>query len=95
MPAQSIIIEPVAPKTQFARDKQRYYREQAKAFARRMPVMRLRLGLVVERGELVCESHNVKFRHPAALRYFRKRLDQFLREMDGTIVVEDPPEDRK
>jgi len=90
MPAQSIIVDPPA-KTRFNHDPKRYEREQAKQFARTMPVMRLTLGLKVNaKNVLVADSWNIKLRHPAAMRHFRKELARFLREIDGTVVIEDP-----
>ena len=92
MAVQSIIVR--RPEQRYARKSSRYYDEQRKAFARRMPNMRLALNLRGSAGELVCESYNVQFRHPGALRYFKRQLAEFMKQMDGTVVVEDPPVER-
>ena len=61
-----------------------------------MAGMRIVVGLK-RRGKpahktLIADAYNASFRHPAAMRYFRKRIAELFRELNGTVVIEDPPE---
>lgn len=92
MAAPSIIAGPINDQ-RFHRDPQRYSVELKRSFALGCAEMRIPVELKTVRGNsaVVADSYRVKFRHEAAAKYFRKRLAQFIREIDGTIVIEDPP----
>lgn len=90
MPAPSIIAHAIKDK-RFARDPQRYSVELKRSFARGCAEVRVPIQLKT-RGNtvVVADSYLVRFRHEAAVRHFRKLLAKFIRDVDGTVVIEDP-----